>query len=98
MREMVEHLVRDHGYRNFVCLRGPIGNKDADERHRAFLDVMAEYNIEITDDMVRNGNFTEAVTDEVEYLFDHNPKIQAFVCANDAMASTVYKVCSRSYC
>lgn len=93
MREMVEHLVRDHGYRNFVCLRGPIGNKDADERHRAFLDVMAEYNIEITDDMVRNGNFTEAVTDEIEYLFDHNPKIQAFVCANDAMASTVYKVC-----
>lgn len=95
MREMVEHLARDHGYRHFVCLRGPLGNKDADERHRAFIDVMNEYNIEVTDDMVRTGNFTEAVTEEIEYLFDHNPQIEAFVCANDAMASTVYKVCKK---
>lgn len=95
MREVVEHLAGDHGYRHFVCLRGPMDNKDAEERHRAFLDVMEEYHIEITDDMVRCGNFTEAVTEEVEYLFDHNPVIEAFVCANDAMASTVYKVCKK---
>ena len=93
MRAAVEHLAGDHGYRHFVCLRGPIGNKDAEERHRAFVDVMNEYHIEITEDMVRCGDYTEAVTEEVEYLFDHNPVIEAFVCGNDAMATTVYKVC-----
>lgn len=95
MRSVVEHLAGEHGYRHFVCLRGPVGNKDAEERHRAFLDVMEEYHIPVTEDMVRCGNFTEAVNDEVEYLFDHNPLIEAFVCANDTMASTVYKVCKK---
>lgn len=95
MHSVVEHLAGEHGYRHFVCLRGPLGNKDAEERHQAFLDVMEEYHIPVTDDMVRCGDFTEAVSDEVEYLFDHNPLIEAFVCANDAMATTVYKVCKK---
>ena len=95
MRSVVEHLAGEHGYRHFVCLRGPIDNIDAEERHRAFIDVMNEYNIPVTDDMVRCGDFTDAVTDEIEYLFDHNPRIEAFVCANDTMASAVYKVCKK---
>lgn len=95
MRSVLEHLAGDHGYRHFVCLRGPINNIDAEERHKAFLDVMEEYHIPVTDDMVRAGDFTDAVTDEIEYLFDHNPIIEAFVCANDTMASAVYKVCKK---
>ena len=93
MRSVVEHLVIDHGYRRFACLRGPEGNKDADERFHAFMDVMAEHGIDVTEDMVRTGDFSESVEKEVEYLLDHNPKLQALVCANDLMASAVYKVC-----
>ncbi|MFT3984757.1 MAG: GGDEF domain-containing protein [Lachnospiraceae bacterium] len=95
MRAVVEHLAIDHGYRRFVCLRGPEGNKDADERFRAFLDVMEEQDIEVTPDMVRAGDFSESVEKEVEYLFDHNPHVQAFVCGNDLMAGTVYKICKK---
>ncbi|MBO4903538.1 MAG: GGDEF domain-containing protein [Lachnospiraceae bacterium] len=95
MRSVVEHLVKDHGYRHFVCLRGPVGNKDADERYRAFTDVLSENHIPVTEEMVQIGDFTEAVIPQVEYLFDHNPKIEAFVCANDTMATTVYKVCKQ---
>ncbi len=95
MRSVVEHLVRDHGYRHLVCLRGPVGNKDADERFRAFADVLNEYHIKVTDEMVQEGDHTEAVEEQVEYLFDHNPKIEAFVCGNDTMATAVYKVCKK---
>lgn len=95
MRAIMEHLVIDHGYRRFVCLRGPLGNKDADERFRAFTDVLSEHKIPVTEDMVQVGDFTEAVDPQVEYLFDHNPDLQAFVCANDTMATTVYKVCKQ---
>lgn len=95
MRSVVEHLVKDHGYRHFVNLRGPIGNKDADERYRAFEDVLGEYHIKVTDEMVQVGDFTESVEEQVEYLFDHNPRIDAFVCANDTMATAVYKVCKQ---
>lgn len=95
MHAIMEHLAVGHGYRDFVFLGGPRGNRDADERYMAFLDVMAEQGIDVTEDMVRFGDFTELVDEEVEYLFDHNSRIQAFVCANDTMASAVYKVCNR---
>ncbi len=95
MRAIVEHLVNDHGYRRFAELRGPIGNTDAEERHRAFLDVMQEHGIEVTDEMVQVGNWTEMVEQEVEYLLDHNPNLEALVCANDVMAGCVYKICKQ---
>jgi len=95
MRALLEHLVVDHGYRNFAELRGPVGNTDADERHRAFLDTMKEYGIEVTEDMVQIGDYTVTVEQEVEYLFDHNPHMEALVCANDAMATCAYRVCQR---
>lgn len=95
MREVVEHLVDIHGYRRFVCLRGPIGNGEAEDRYQAFVDVMNEHHIEITENMVRVGDFSETVENEVEELLDLNPDLQAFVCANDMMASTVYAVCKK---
>ena len=45
MYELVEHLVRDHGYHNFAFLAGPPGNTDACQRKRAFLDVMKKYDL-----------------------------------------------------
>lgn len=95
MREIVEHLVLDHGYRHLVHLRGPIDNDEADDRARAFVDVLTENNIPITEDMIRVGDFSQSVEQEVEYLFDHNPFIEAFVCSNDQMANAVYTVCKR---
>jgi len=93
MRGIVEHLVIDHGYRHFVHLRGPLDNDEAEDRARAFVDVLTENDIRITEDMIRVGDFSQSVEQEVEYLFDHNPFIEAFVCSNDQMANAVYKVC-----
>ncbi|HOO27812.1 MAG TPA: diguanylate cyclase, partial [Lachnospiraceae bacterium] len=54
-----------------------------------------EQNIKVTKDMIRVGDFSESVEKEVEELFDLNPHVQAFVCANDLMANSVYKVCKK---
>ena len=43
MYTIAEHLVRDHGYRNFTYLAGPHGNTDARERRQAVYDVMKKY-------------------------------------------------------
>ena len=40
MYAIAEHLVKDHGYRNFTYLAGPHGNTDARERRQAVYDVM----------------------------------------------------------
>ena len=92
MRAIVQHLTDHHAYRRFAYLSGPKGNTDSEERLRAFRDVLREHDIEISDDMIRYGDFSEWVKPQIEDLLDHNPDLQALVCANDTMACSVYDV------
>lgn len=95
MYQCVEHLARDHGYRKIVFLGGPANNKDSNERLAAYRDVMAKYSLPVTPEMIVYGNYSELVTAEAEYLLDHNPGVEAIVCANDNMAKTCYRVCAK---
>lgn len=95
MYQCVEHLARDHGYRKIVFLGGPANNRDSNERLAAYRDVMAKYGLTVCPDMIVYGNYSELVTEQVEYLLDHNPGVEAIVCANDNMAKTCYRVCAR---
>ena len=93
MRKCMEHLVVHHGYRKIAFLGGPKVNRDSNERFVAYRDVMQEHGIEITESMIVYGNFTERVEREVNELLDHNPGLEAIVCANDTMAKCCYRVC-----
>ena len=57
MYELVEHLVRDHGYHNFAFLAGPPGNTDACQRKRAFLDVMKKYDLPMDESRIETGEY-----------------------------------------
>ena len=48
----------------------------------------------VTDDMVVYGNYSELVTEQVEYILDHNPELEAIAFANDNMAKAGYRVCA----
>lgn len=95
MYEVVEHLVRDHGYREFTYLSGPRGNTDATERKSAFLDVLKKYNIPFDEDRIEYGDYSSCVETQVNRLLDDYPQMEAMVCANDLMADTAYRECSR---
>lgn len=94
MKECVEHLIVDHGYRNIVFLAGPKDNFDAQERLCAYCDTMKQHGIEVTDTMIAYGDYTEHVDGQVQYLLDHNPGVEAIVSANDGMAKSCYRVCT----
>lgn len=55
---------------------------------------MAEHQLPVTDDMVVYGNYSELVTEQVEYILDHNPELKAIAFANDNMAKAGYHVCA----
>jgi len=55
---------------------------------------MAEHQLPVTDDMVVYGNYSELVTEQVEYILDHNPELEAIAFANDNMAKAGYRVCA----
>ncbi len=95
MRECVEHLVKQHGYRKIVFLGGPTGNTDAEERLAAYLSVMKENGLPITDSMYEQGDFSTNVARQIESLLSNNPGVEAIVCANDNMAQTCYIICER---
>ena len=92
MVKVVEHLVSDHGYTRLTCLAGPSGNREARERKRAFEDVLRAHDIDITDDMFEEGDYSENVEQQINRLIESHPDMQAMVCANDLMAKTAYQV------
>ena len=57
MREMVEYLVKERGMTRLHFVKGIEGNKDADDRYRAFVDVLAEHNIPLLPERVSKGDF-----------------------------------------
>lgn len=95
MYGIVEHLVRDHGYRSFTYLAGPHGNADARERRQAVYDVMKEYGISFDESRIAYGDFSSCVKEQVNLLLDCFPDMEAMICANDVMAETAYRECTR---
>ena len=95
MYQCVEHLVKVHGYKRITFLGAPVGNLDGEERLRAYKDVMNKYGLTVTDSMIGRGDYSEFVDYEVEKLIDRNKDLEAIVCANDGMAKSCYRVCSK---
>ena len=95
MYAIAEHLVKDHGYRNFTYLAGPHGNTDARERRQAVYDVMKKYDLEFGADRIAYGDYSSCVQSQVNQLLDAYPDMEAMICANDVMAETAYRECTR---
>lgn len=93
MKQCVEHLAIDHGYKKIAFLSGPKVNSDAEERLAAYKDVMQACGNPVSKSMIAYGNYTENVDDLVRILIDQNPGLEAIVCANDNMAKSCYRVC-----
>ena len=92
MYSAVEHLVAVHGYHRIAFVRGPEGHEEAEDRYRAYQDVLAAHDIEVDLSLVAPGNNqhssgVEAVAllcDE-RHLRPHDD-FDALVAANDNMA------------
>lgn len=92
MKACIKHLVADHGYKKVAFLSGPKENYAAQERLRAYRDVMAEYGCPVTDGMVAYGDFTDVVDRQILYLLEQTPDLEAIACADDIMAQACYRV------
>lgn len=88
LEEMVRHIITRHNAKNIKFLSGEKGNEESDARENVFRKVMAEYNLELTEDNIDYGYFWWATAaDAVQRHYDkHGSMPDAFVCANDSMA------------
>lgn len=96
MKQLVEHLLLSHKYRNFLFLGGPQNHPDAISREIIFRQTIEAYKpwFPDTNYKILHGAFTEEaaidlMTDYVSSSDCMQPDV--VVCSNDNMAIGVYK-------
>lgn len=90
-REIVRHMVEDHGYRTINFMGGMPENSYSQERLTVFKEVLAQNNIPYEPERVYWGYFWEDPTRAaMQKMFeDALPMPEAIICANDVMAIAV---------
>ncbi len=88
MYALTEHLIMEHGYRDFCFLAGIEGHRDSEERMQGFCDALAAHEIPFDETAVFYGNFwVDEPKKLATQIADGILKVpQAVVCANDTMA------------
>lgn len=89
MREAMLHLVQVHGYRRIAFLRGPESHPYAQERYRAYTDVLQEYGLPLDPNLVTpphdwNEPAIQVLLDERKLR--PSMDFEALVAANDWLA------------
>lgn len=88
IREALVHLIEEGGRRRIAFIRGPRENREAEERFRAYRDVLAEYRLALDPDLITEGDFeapsgaaaVKTLLDERRVGFD------ALLASSDLMA------------
>ncbi len=91
MRALLLHLVEEHGYRKFAFIRGPEGHFYAQERYRAFLDVLKASDLPLNPELITRPLPWEAGSEAIKMLLDERGlepgrDFEAVVAVSDMMA------------
>lgn len=93
LREAVDHLVEKHGCRRIAFVSGPKNKPDAIVRLNAYKNALIANELEIDEQLITYGDFSEYCGDVVRELLDRNPVLPDAICfANDTMALGAYPV------
>jgi len=98
MRQITEHIISQHGAKRICFLAGTPGNPEADLRKQAFLDVMAEHRLPVSEDDIFPGEFRPADGAKAAEMLlrSGKPLPDAIIAANDAMALEAIRTLNRN--
>lgn len=87
-KELLVHLIEDHGYKKFAFITGPLNNEEAKIRYETFINVLNEYEISINPQNIYYGDFLYNSGREAVKTFLDERKIdmEVIVSSNDEMA------------
>ena len=91
MRLAVEHLIDKHQCQRILFFRGQEGSYEADERYRAYENVLAERSIEFDPNLVLTATFAghEVAAILLNYIQQFGVDFDAVIGSNDLMAFSV---------
>ncbi|MCR5847330.1 MAG: EAL domain-containing protein [Lachnospiraceae bacterium] len=90
-RNLIRHVIRDHGVRDLFFMGGYRWDPDTLDRLACFKKALGDENINFDDSMVGYGEFKDITAyEEVERIIKERRKPpRAIICANDIMAMAV---------
>jgi sigma-B regulation protein RsbU (phosphoserine phosphatase) len=94
IRELLRHLIVEHGARRIAFVRGPHANAEADLRLSAYRSTLLEHGLSLDDRLIVSGTFmsesgNEAVRQLSQIAGLELQHLDAIVASNDAMAMGV---------
>jgi DNA-binding LacI/PurR family transcriptional regulator/GAF domain-containing protein len=101
MRRLLRHLIEVHGYERLAFVQGTVGDRAADARYRAYVDVLTEYGLPHSGDLLVGGHGATGADEEpgeaaVRALLDaRSARPDVMVCCADALAIDVLSALSR---
>jgi LacI family transcriptional regulator len=95
MRELVTHLVTDHGARRLAFVGGPADSPDANARFRGYQQALSGAGFPVPDEPTTRADFTQAGGRAATRRLLDLPLPKALVFANDQMAVGALDVLER---
>ena len=94
MRAVVSHLIEVHRRTVIAFIRGPEYHQEAEERYRAYLDVLADHDIPFDPGLVVQSNFKESggAAAAEQLMLSRRDGFDALVAASDNMAIGALRV------
>ncbi len=91
MRELVTHLIEEHGVKEIFYMGGTDTHVDSNDRLRITRTVLEEHGLELKEKQIGYGKWSNRRTiAALNILLENNKKLpDAIVCANDIMALSV---------
>lgn len=86
LKDGIVDLIVNKKRKNIGMVSGPMTNEDAIERLDVYKETLQDYGLEVSEDKIVYGNFSEYTEEIVEDLLTRNPEMDALVFANDQMA------------
>jgi len=88
MRDIMRHLIEEHGYKRIAFIRGVEGQIEAEERFKAYQEELKAHDLPFNEKLVIQGDFTpDSGRAAVRTLIDERGvRFQAIAAANDRMA------------
>lgn len=88
--DVVRHTIDVHNAKSFHMIAGAKGETCSEERIKCFKQVLSEYNIPVTDDMISYGDYWHFPTiTALENIISGNHLPECIICVNDSTAITV---------
>ena len=92
LKQVIQHLIVDHGHQRLAFIRGPLTNPDSLDRERVFRETLAALKVEVQNELVVTGNFLESSgAAAVRTLLGERhiaiSDLDGIIAANDQMAT-----------